>query len=169
MAKRARAAAKAPPKARIARLGLTPARRAKAVELYRASGILARVYEGMNVSRTQFYDWRKDNPDFQAELDSVADEVDLRIGQKARCALEMRLDDILARRRPTEQAIIQRTGQVVELLQPAQYDQGAVNRGLHRLDPRWTTPPKEAVSGGESLEELLRRTDEEDAKRAKRD
>ena len=79
MAKRAATCKKVQPKARIAPVGLTPTRRARAIELYRASGILARVWEEMNVSRTQFFYWRKEHPDFQAELDSVSDEVDRRI------------------------------------------------------------------------------------------
>ena len=150
---------------KAAPLGLTPARRAKALEYYAASGLYARVYESLGVHQSTFERWRKQHPDFQAELDAVGAAVDRRIGELARSVLEQRLIEMRDRVRPRQQGIVQKTGQVVELEQPHHYDIATIRTGLTKLDPLWTHPPKENLAKvEETLEELLKRTDTEDAK-----
>ena len=155
---------------KVAPLGLTPARRAKALQCYASSGLYARVFEALGIDQTTFWRWRKQHPDFQAELDAVGEAVDRRIGELARSVLEQRLIEMRDRVRPRQQAIVQRTGKTVELEQPHHYDVATIRTGLTKLDPSWTHPLKENLAKvEETLEELLRRTDVEDAKRAKRD
>ena len=134
---------------KVAPLGLTPARRARALEHYGVSGLYARVYEALGVCQNTFTRWRKENPDFQAELDEVGRAVDRRIGELARSVLEQRLEDMRDRRRPSQQAIVQRTGEVVELEGPPEYDVASIRTGLTKLDPSWTHPKQEVEHSGQ--------------------
>ena len=134
---------------RAPRLGLTPARRKAAVESYRKSGSFVRTCEHLGIGVTTLHDWRRDHPDFEEELREAGRHVDLRIGELARNVLEQRLEDMRDRRRPRQQAIVQRTGEVVELEGPPEYDVASIRTGLTKLDPSWTHPKQEVEHSGQ--------------------
>ena len=81
-------------KKRAPPLGLTRGRREQAITAFRRLGVYAHVANEMGVSVSQFRQWRRDHPDFQAALAEEKEELVWEIGQKSAHRLTEYLDSI---------------------------------------------------------------------------
>ena len=125
---------------RAPRHGLTKERRERAIRAYRETGLYARAAEAAGVDDSSMRAWRRKHPDFEAELDEAGRAYDEDVGVLARSVLRQRLEEMRDRVRPSTQAIVQKTGQVVELLQPHHYDVATLRTALMKHDPDWVRP-----------------------------
>ena len=142
--------------------GLTKERRATALAAYRRTGIFARVYESMGVPERTFFGWMERDPTFREELEAEGRKLDSEIGQLARNAVQQHLEDVLAKKRVkrTQQAIVQRTGEVrsLESDEPVELNVALARTALTKMDRAWTHPDtKQEVTVktvGDAIDEL---------------
>ena len=127
--------------------GLTDLRRKAILGQVRTHGCYARAYEALGIPHSTFYLWLEAHPDFHDELRAATAEVDARVGQKARHALEGHFDDVLSRAtvRRTREAPIAVAGggqEVVTLVEeePVELNPALVRTALTKLDRAWTHP-----------------------------
>ena len=73
---------------------LTKAMRAEVVRRYAACGVYARVAEQLGIDRDTLWRWRRREPELQAELDRVKEELVTAIAEKAGHRLDEYLDSI---------------------------------------------------------------------------
>ena len=132
--------------------GLTPARRAKALEQMRTTGVFEHAARAAGVTHTALHQWRKKHPDFDAELREAQECVIARAGTKAIHALEQHVDGVLAGERyedkyapapglPGERILVQR-GDKVPL------NVAAARTLLTGYAPRFTHPKQEVEHSG---------------------
>ena len=149
--------------------GLTPARRAAAVQCFRESGIYARVHEALGVPERTFSDWRRDDPTFQAELDAAARELDMEIGALGRHALQQHIEDAVAGKRitKTRQGTRRIAGGEEEVVtfeetEPVTLNIAAVRTALTRMNPEWTHPRQQVDMRISQVEDVWDSVHEDD-------
>ena len=74
--------------------GLTAAKRKKCIQLYAKLGVYAHVCKAMSIDITTLWRWRRENPDFQSELDDAKVRLIEAIGEKCAHRLQEYLDSI---------------------------------------------------------------------------
>ena len=158
MAKAAKGRSDAPPRAGrngkrapAPQLGPTPARRKAALEAYERTGRADLSAEAIGVAPRTLREWRQFDADFDAQWREAGSRCDIRIGTKARMALEQHLDDVLERkrvRRKRQEAL--KDGTVVDLVDddPATAHPALIRTGLTKLDATWTHPKTEVEHSG---------------------
>ena len=149
------------------RLKLTKARRRAAVQSYAHCGSFARACEHMGIHVSTLWRWRRDNPDFEAELREAGEEYNVRVGHLARSTLEQHLeaarsaipaDGVVRSRRQA----VTKEGEVVwlETEEAYQLSPALVRIALTKLDPAWTHPKEQIEhSGGFDLEAVIAKTE----------
>ena len=133
-------------------VGLNAVRRRKVLEGYREHANYTRAAEAAGVSYGALWYWRRDNPDFQAELDALGSQYDEQVGHLARNVLRQHLDDVIERRTIEKRRQIPVTlgkdRDRVEIhdtvdTEPMHINASLVRMALNKLDPEYTTPPKQ--------------------------
>ena len=149
----------------IADLGLTPERREQALALYRQCGVYTRVAAAMEVSTDALRDWRRQHPDFQAELDEASREYNLEVGQLARTRLWQHLaEDVGTMQVVEERETHDSQGNPYTEVKRERIGLNAAlaRTALTKLDPAWTHPAqKQEVEVRVSLLDLFRAEKEE--------
>lgn len=126
-----------------------------AVRAFARSNSYVRTAEALGVDVSTLRRWRQD-PEFQARFDEAERRHDRKIGRLAKSVLEQRLTDMLERRSPTEEVVLQKSGAVVERKLAADYDVATIRTALTKLDPSWTHPKQEVEhSGALTLEQSV--------------
>lgn len=121
-------------------VGLTAARRKKALAAYRRCGIFARVAEELGVSQRTLRDWRANHPDFGEEMDAIKQQQVFEMGQLAEQVVGMELkayvDGV-----PVWHETDTKQGKVVRLLAARPYPHSAVKSALTKHDPDFVRVP----------------------------
>ena len=121
-------------------LGLTPARRKKALAAFRRDPIHARVAEQLGVAERTLREWRQQHPDFAEEMDTIKAQWVLETGQMAEAAVRKSLRQYVegeASWRETDT----KSGQVVRLHAERDYPAHAVRAALTKHDPDYVRVP----------------------------
>ena len=126
-----------------------------AVAAYGRDPCYRRVAAHIGVPERTFRRWRED-PTLAARFAEASARYDRRIGELARSVLEQRLTDMRDRRRPVEEVVLQKSGEVVERKLAPEYDVATIRTALTKLDPSWTHPKQEVEhSGALTLEQSV--------------
>ena len=138
-------------RAQAPHLGPTPARKKAVLEAYERTGRVDMSAAAIGVAERTLQEWRQFDADFEAEWREAGNRCDIRIGTKARMALEQHLDDVLERkrvRRKRQEAL--KDGTVVDLVddEPASAHPALIRTGLTKLDPQYTHPKTEIEHSG---------------------
>lgn len=121
-------------------VGLTPARRAKALSAYSRQPIHARVAEHLGVDVSTLRLWRAKHPDFAAEMDNIKDEWVQETGELAEEVVRKTLREA-ADGTPTWHETDTKSGQVVRLEAERPYPAHAVRAALTKHDPDYVRVP----------------------------
>ena len=136
---------------RAPKLGPVPRRKQAALDAYEQTGRVCDAAEAAGVAPRTLWEYRQHDPEFAAAWKEAGMRCDVRIGTKARRALEQHLDDGLSRRtvrRKRQEAL--KDGTVVDLVEeePATLHPALVRTGLTKLDATWTHPKTEVEHSG---------------------
>ena len=123
---------------------------------YREHGSNVQAAKAAGVDESTLRLWRRKHPEFEAAVQVALDECAEQDGQLGVSVLRQHLQDALARTPVYEDAIVQRTGQIVSLRRPFVLNSTLVKTALTRYDTRFTHPKTEIEhSGSLTLEQSI--------------
>ena len=127
--------------------GLTKERWRAALCAHLRTGIYARTAAAIGVTYETLRTWRRECPEFEAELQAVDRQVDERIGHLGRAALEQELEDYVSRRPLVEEQSDGQGGKVA-LQKDRTLNVAAARTALTKLNREWTHPKTEVEHSG---------------------
>ena len=120
-----------------------------ALDGYREHGSNVKAAERAGVNEACLRYWRREHPEFEAQVQVALDECAERDGQLAVSVLRKHLSEAASGATLVEDAINQRTGEIVALRRPFLVNPTLVKTALTRYDTRFTHPKTEIEHSGE--------------------